>query len=161
MSIEVAHLIELYKTTLEELRHHDRVHVEVLAGIVIAVSVVVAGTPFVLGQDSPIADTWQPFIKAGIFLFAVVAGLFFAYLSGRLHQGQQACILILQSIEAKLLGQSEQELDGLLIKKELGKSSGETSPKRWLLLKHLPVTYRVLVFSLYIGLVLFLFVAIP
>ena len=160
MSIEIAYLIELYKTTLEELRHHDRVNVELFVGMAIAISGLVAAAAYLLSSNGLAKETWccRLAVKIGLFLVAGLMGGFFALTTVRLRKRFDACISTLQLIEGKLRGQSALELDALLIRRRLDNIPLEKCLQERHLLRNVYIGVGI---SLYIALGFFLFAAIP
>jgi len=54
MGIERNHLIELYKTTLEEFRHHDTAQIQAYMGFGIIIPLFLAAIGLLFGHNSPV-----------------------------------------------------------------------------------------------------------
>lgn len=150
------HLIQLHKTTLEELRHHDTLHTQAFIGIGIVIPALLAAMSFLLGKNSPIAAGYFMHVKIGVFVVAIIVALFFVFTLHRFHLRFDVCISVVLRIEAKLLNAtatstgtttgSKSELDGLLIGTELQNIKFE----KWLKGKLYPF-YVVLAIVLFIA----------
>jgi hypothetical protein len=100
MSNSWSELIELYKTILEELRHHDTINHQIWAASAVVFSVFVAAIGFLFSRDFHLQYVLG--VKIGILLsFTVIEAVFgFAYWR-RLKQ-LEACKKVRDNIEDKL-----------------------------------------------------------
>lgn len=159
MNINRPTLIELYKTTLEELRHHDRVYWQALLGFALISSVYLAAISFLLGEDSPVRREYLLTVKVGIFSLIIPLTILFALSISRIGIRLKISVGVIRRIEGRLravenTGQGF-ELDGLLVREELDKAKFDSWFGRKRFWFYIPI--GVLAF---IALWLFLFIAL-
>jgi hypothetical protein len=109
------HLIELYKTTLEELRHHDTINHQILAASGVVFSLFVAAIGFLFSRDFHLQ--YVCWVKIGILVVFLVVELFFGFAYWRRLKQLEACEKVRNNIEDKL----KLEFVGSLIGSELRK----------------------------------------
>ncbi len=124
-------LIELYKTTLEEFRHHDRIYVQALVGVAIIVPAFLVAVGFLFGGDSPVHSEYVPYVKWGIFGLTILLAGFLWWNLYRINERLKVCSNVIGNIESKLLeaktidetdeAAKTSELSRLLVKRELEK----------------------------------------
>jgi hypothetical protein len=113
-------LIELYKTTLEELRHYDATNTQGYVGIVIVIPIFLTAVSFLLGENSPVGAQSVLSVKWGLFILALLFTGFFVYARLRLNQRVVVCNNVLKKIEARLIANSIPK--ALLIRGRLNKT---------------------------------------
>lgn len=158
MSIDRSTLIQLYKTTLEELRHHDRVYWQALLGFAIISSVFLAAISFLLGEDSPVRQEYLLTVKRGIFSLVIPLTLLFVLAISRINIRLKVSLGVIRRIESRLravenTGQGS-ELDGLLVREELDKSKFDNWFAKYRFFFYIPLGLLVLVA---LGLLIFVF----
>jgi hypothetical protein len=130
MSIDRGTLIELYKTTLEELHHQETVYVQACVGLAIMIPAFLAAISFLFGEESPVPLAYVNLTKWGTFVLAMLLTTFFSLVIYRINGVFGVCLQVIRNIESKLLktemGEKTEvaktpELNGLLIRMELGK----------------------------------------
>ena len=103
MSIEKSHLIELYKTTLEEARHHDTINMQIFMALGIVFSLFLVAISFIFSI---------------LVLFGATEG-FFGFVFYRYKKYFEACAKVSKEIEGSLTvdkrTRGTSEFDGLLI----------------------------------------------
>ena len=96
-------LIELYKATLEELRHYDATNTQVYVGIVIVIPIFLTAVSFLLGENSPVGAQSVLGVKWGLFILALLFASFFVQARFRLSKRVEVCNGLLKKIEARLI----------------------------------------------------------
>lgn len=130
-TMKTTHLIELYKATLEELRHQDTVHTQAFLGIGVVALVILAAAGFLLASDSPVVEEYLGHVRIGLLVVAILIAAFCGFTLCRLHKRFEVCIGILRDIEGRLSNAmatgtdeimlSESELNDLLIRRQFDK----------------------------------------
>jgi hypothetical protein len=123
MAVDSKELIELYKATLEELRHYDTTNTQAYIGVVIVIPIFLTAATFLLGEGSPISPQSILGVKWGILILAFIFTIFFAQARFRLNKRVEICIDVLNEIEEKLKESSIPE--NLLIIGQLNEIKGE------------------------------------
>jgi len=151
-------LIELYKTTLEELRHHDTINHQILAALAVVFSLFVAAISFLFAKDFPLR--YICCAKVGILVFFLVAELFFGFAVWRRLKQLKVCEEVRKNIEERLTvdkgTEGTSEFDGLLIGAELRKLDEQWKWYR----EHRLIFYGVVALILWVALGILLFVFI-
>ena len=97
-------LLELYKTTLEEAQHRDRLYTQTWMAVAITGSVLVAALSFVFRQPLVISKWWVALPIA----LGLIFGVFFTNSIFRLVKEGDICRGIAREIEDALLTRKEQ-----------------------------------------------------
>jgi hypothetical protein len=122
MTADRKELIELYKATLEELRHHGTINTQAFIGLAIMIPVFLTAISFLLGSDSPICSGIIH-VKRGILALACLLAIFFAMATWRMNTRFDACNKVLKNIEDELKVDQRtsgtSQFEGLLIRSEL------------------------------------------
>jgi len=159
MAIDRDTLIELYKTTLEELRHQERVYVQALIGVVIIIPAFLVAVSFLFGGGSPVHSEYVPYVKGGIFGLGILLAGFLGLTIYRINKRFEVCIRVSNNIESKLLGvktiEETSEFDGLLVRRELNEIEFEKRFERIRFWFYIPILVAIFIAF---GLLLFVFV---
>ena len=148
-------LIDLYKTTLEEFRHHDTAQIQAYIGLGIIIPFFLASIGLLLGRSSPVHTDYINIVKVGIFIFAIFVTAFFWWFSYRINKRFEACEKVREEIENLLEAEEGSKLDGVLVAREIANFQGNkrfTEIRLWI---YIPVSIVML-----IAFGLFLFMAL-
>ena len=125
MAIDREKLIELYKITLEELRHQETIYVHAFIGLGILIPVFLTGVSFLFGGESPLRQEYVCWVKWIVFLLALGLGAFFLVVILRINGRFKVCREVAKRIETILIpvvdSKEVQEVDKVLIRRELDK----------------------------------------
>ena len=126
MTTDKKELIELYKITLEELRHHDRIYWQALIGLGVIITVFLAVISFLFGKDTPLSSEAVYSAKWALLSFAIFLAVIFALAIYRINSRAKISQEVIRKIECTLRGKQNteetSELDGLLVRRELDKA---------------------------------------
>ncbi len=163
-------LIELYKTTLEEARHHDTINMQMFMALSVVISLLLVAVSLLFGKDSPVPPEYFTLVKVGILvLFGAGEGLFYQAFC-RMHRHFWVCGKVSEKIGEKLKKLANDQntkgafnLNGLLVHEELRKSGeGEkicNEEWKWYRRPRL-IVYGVAAIIAFVALGLLLFVVI-
>lgn len=131
MTVDRDTLIELYKTTLEEFHHHDRIYVQAISGAVVLIPVFLIAASFLLGKDSPVSSQYIPYVKWGLLGLAILFASFVWWNLHRIDERLRICSNVIGNIEGKLISvqtaadtdeaEKLSELSTLLVMREMSK----------------------------------------
>ena len=137
MSIEKSHLIELYKTTLEEARHHDTINMQIFMALGIVFSLFLVAISFIFSRDFPLRQEcvyWFS-VRAGILVLFGAAEGFFGFVFYRYKKYFEACAKVSKEIEGSLTvdkrTRGTSEFDGLLIGPKLREIDDKSRCLNW------------------------------
>ena len=69
-------LIELYRITLEQLRHQEWIYIQAILGTAILIPAFLIAIGFLFGSDSPVHSQYVPWIKGIIFGLSILLVFF-------------------------------------------------------------------------------------
>lgn len=152
MAMDRKELIELYKTTLEEARHHDTINMQIFVALGVVISLFLAAIGLFFAKDFPLR--YVCCAKAGILVLFLAVEVFFYSAFYRINKKFKACDEVREKIETELL-KGTPELNSLLIGLELSKMDDNNCYAR-----HRFTIYIVagLVALITLGLLLFVFI---
>jgi hypothetical protein len=117
-------LLELYRTTLEELRHHERIYTYLVTGMVLIIPILISGYGFLFSGDLLIKPEYINQVKWSLIIILIMLFFFFWVLIFRLERKRRLCTNILKKIETKLKNTSNNfEFEGILIASEFHRKS--------------------------------------
>lgn len=128
MTIDRKELIELYKLTLEQGRHHNTMRMQMFMAAGVVSTLLLAAIGYFFNKDFPLSQQYVGWVKAGILVFFAVMECFFLRAFCRNSGCFTVCNCVSKNIEEKIkdgkktIGKSE--FEGLLIDnklRELGK----------------------------------------
>jgi len=104
-------LLELYKTTLEEIRHHDTINMQIMAALGVVITLFVNAIGLFFSRDFPLRHIL--FAKIGFLaLFALILALF--YFSFRRIEGYfQASQKVMDKIKEELKKNKNERQKGI------------------------------------------------
>ena len=125
MNTRLNTLIELYKVTIEEWHHQERIYVQAFVGLGIIIPVFLAAISFFFSRDSYLRLEYIHLVRWAIFSIAVIIGVFFIVLTLRIDGRFVVCRRVSNEIEEKLRKLHgtpfSLKMDNLLIKAEVNK----------------------------------------
>ena len=126
MAMDKKELIELYKTTLEEARHRDRLYTQTWMAVAITGSVFFAAAALFLKQPPIIPECCMTGFRIGFVILGTCLAFFFTYSVFRFAKEKEICCDIARKIECKFLHGEEQSEgpkleEDLLIRHRLSK----------------------------------------
>ncbi len=159
MAIDREELIELYKTTLEELRHQEWLYVQAIVGTAILIPAFLIAIGFLFGSDSLVYLQYVPWVKGIIFGLAILLAGFLGLAIYRINKRFEACNNVAEAIESKLRSvktpEETSEFDGLLVREALNKIEVDKRFGRIRFRFYIPI---IVVAFIVLGLVLFVFI---
>jgi len=121
MNAERNALIELYRITLEELRQHRTIYIQLFIGLGIIITILLATLGFLFGINSPvIKPEFITLVKIFIMLGAVLFVAFYFWTLYRYDRRLKTCRSVRQAIETRIVNHIP-TFDELIIGKRLDK----------------------------------------
>ena len=121
--VDKKQLMELYKISLEEARHRDRLYTQTWIAVAISASVFVAAFGFLFKQISVIFECYMTAFRIGLISLGTFLGLFFTYSVFRLAREKKICWDVAGNIERMFLHGKEQsetpKLKDLLVRQKI------------------------------------------
>jgi hypothetical protein len=71
IALDNKELIKLYKTTLEESRHHDTVNLQILAAVIVVAALFLAAIGYLFNKDFPLLQQYAIIVKIGVIVFSL------------------------------------------------------------------------------------------
>lgn len=96
-------LIELYKTTLEQARHHDTINMQAFVGIGVIIPVFLTAIGFLFSTDSVLASAFvTKVVKYALLFLAVGIAYLFVNFTCREDEAMRRCRKVCEGIEGEL-----------------------------------------------------------
>jgi hypothetical protein len=141
MAIDRKELIELYKATLEEKRHHDRTIMQIFIALIVGISIFIAAIASLFSGDSSLHFVVGA--KVGVVAIFVLVEIFFLFAFKRIDARFRTCDKVRREVEKRLLNNVNaakiSEFSGILIGQELDKIDEQSA-----YIKHKFIAYILL-----------------
>ena len=143
-------LLELYRNTLEELRHHERTYIYLVTGMVLIMPILMSAFGLLLNSEILIKPEFTQNIKWVFLIGLIILSIFFWVLIFRLERKRKLCITTLQIIEELIKNRNDDlNLEELLIISKFQEKSFDMFVEKYRIWMYIVVNVLVIVILWY------------